>query len=93
MQRGIPDTANSTISYGHVLARQLRSAVNQIPESRRQSLLEEIQLRVAVGGFMGQPYNNKVLAYASSLLRGTCPQQPLGRQRRNGGQGGGQWQR
>jgi len=79
------ETTNQTKSHGHVLARQLSSAVSQIPEERRQAILERIQLRVAVNNFTGQSYDKKVLAYATSLLQGTKPRQPLGHRNRNRG--------
>ena len=76
------ETTNQTISYGHVLARQLRSAVAQIPEDRRQLVLDRIQDRVAANRLTGRGCNDRVLAYTTDLLCDRCPSQPLGKKRR-----------
>lgn len=70
----------STTSYGHVLARQIRRAVEQIPEFRRERIAGLIEDRSDACRMFDIPANDDARRYAVALLRGKKPE-PLGHNR------------
>jgi len=72
------DCSNCTISYGHILARKIRSAVESIPEPKRPELAKQIRTMDGFSWLTGYSTNPKVKAYAIDLLEGRKPSQPLG---------------
>ena len=71
-----------TISYGHVLARQLRSCTKRLSPDARERVLAEIETRGAIADLTGETFNCNVFAYARDLLCGRNPKKPLGKNRK-----------
>jgi len=70
-----------TTSYGHILARQLRVAVNEIPECQRQEMADAVRA-VAYCGVTGYTADPTVKAYVIDLLEGRTPSVRLGHNRK-----------
>lgn len=71
----------ATTSYGHVLARRIRSAVNAIPEFRRERVAGIIEDGANVQRLLGVEVDGEAKRYALDLLNGRTPA-PLGHNRR-----------